>query len=294
VAQDFVTVDLGETGADARFEPPPSPVTVWQRRALVATLFAFGLIVGVLGWQARVDSAAEVELVAGGAIVRAQAVPDAPQLRSVGISLYNAGSHDVTLVGLELPGWQPGTPESYNQLLRASAWTPVNVLAAPTCDVPPPDDVVVTVRRDADDITRILALPPEQLDLGTIGAACHGDAEPISVVALQDRQWLNSRSDGLLVTTLNVIGSVADDQVVSLSVTAGGVSGEPVDLPVPMLVGGRIDVAWQITDCALAEQIDEVVFVITVESIAGQRTETVTVPDPHLTYTLANYVAREC
>lgn len=295
MAQDFVTVDVGETGADARFEPPAGPIPVWQRRALLAALFAFGLVVGVLGWQARVDSAVEIDLVAGSAHVRTQTVPDEPQLRSIGISFYNAGSHDVTIVGLELPGWEAEEPDFDGQLLRTSAWTPVSVLAAPACDVPLPDHVIVTVRRDADDVTRALALPPDQPDLGVIRAACQGDEAAISVAALQDRLWLNSRSDELLVTTLNVLGSVADDQVVALSATAGGISGEPAfESPVAMLAGGRVAVVWQITDCDRAEQMEEVVFAITVESVAGQRTETVTVLDPYLIYMLANYVAREC
>lgn len=309
VAQDFAGVDLGLAGDDDQFVPPAEPVPAWQRRSVVAGLFAFGLVIGVLGWQARVESVVDVDLVASGVGVQGQSEPDDPGIRHFGLNLYNAGRHDLSLVGLALPGWEPAAPDERDQILRSETWTTVDVAVAPTCEVPVPEQVIATVRRDTADVALTLELPPEQEPLGVYGDACSGVAAPLTVTTLQNRQWLNARTDGCvrragqgdecirgetLVTEISVSGSVADHAVLAMSASAAGVAGEAVTVPVPMLLGGRVDLAWEITDCADAENAGEVVFDITVDSVAGERTESVALSEPYLTYVLANYVAREC
>ncbi|HEX6198224.1 MAG TPA: hypothetical protein VFZ37_20100 [Jiangellaceae bacterium] len=294
MAQDFAEVDLGVAGADDAYAPPPEPVPAWHRRGVVAGLFVFGLVIGVLGWQARVDNAVDIELVASGMAVQNQTDADNPALRHFGLNVYNAGKHDLSLLGLELPGWEPGAPDERDQMLQSGTWTTVGVATVPTCDVPVPDEIIATVRRDTADVAIALELPPGQADLGVYGDACAGAAPPLTVTALQDRQWLNARTEQSLVTEISVAGSIADNMVVAVSGAASGVTGQASSVPAPMLLGARVDVVWEIIDCAAAEDLREVEFEVTVESVAGERTESVVLAEPYLTYVLANYAAREC
>lgn len=288
VAQDFAEVDLGVAGTDDEFVP------AWQRRGVVAGLFVFGLLIGVLGWQARVDNAVDIELVASGLGVKSQTDPDDPGLRHFGMNVYNAGRHDLSLLGLDLPGWEPAARDDREQTLQSGTWTTVDVAAAPTCDVPVPGEIIATVRRDTADVAIALELPPEGGNLGVYGDACAGVEMPLTVTVVQNRQWLNARSEQSLVTEIRVAGSVADHTVVAVSAEGAGFAGQAASVPVPMLLGARIDVEWEITDCAAAADVGEVELDVTVESVAGERTESVALQAPYLTYVLANYVAREC
>ena len=133
----------------------------WWQWAILTVAVAAGLIVGVLGSNARRDAAdlaaaeSEVDLIVGAPVM--VAAPDAP----FQVPLYNAGALEVELLWIRPKGWTVAETATRHPIaLPPNRWVPVRVRAIPDCtDFVSEDVVEMKVRTQTREWVITLPLP---------------------------------------------------------------------------------------------------------------------------------------
>jgi hypothetical protein len=174
-------LDLGSSGRRERSDSPESlpPLHIdepsggddetaervsrsrWWQWAILTVAVAAGLIVGVLGSNARRDAAdlaaaeSEVDLIVGAPVM--VAAPDAP----FQVPLYNAGALEVELLWIRPKGWTVAETATRHPIaLPPNRWVPVRVRAIPDCtDFVSEDVVEIKVRTQTREWVITLPLP---------------------------------------------------------------------------------------------------------------------------------------
>jgi hypothetical protein len=131
----------------------------WWQWTILTVAVAAGLIVGVLGSNARRDAAdlaaaeSEVDLIAGAPVM--VAAPDTP----FQVPLYNAGALEVELLWIRPKGWTVAETATRHPIaLPPNRWVPVRVRAIPDCtDFVSEDVVEMKVRTQTRE--RVITLP---------------------------------------------------------------------------------------------------------------------------------------
>jgi hypothetical protein len=131
----------------------------WWQWVILTVAVAAGLIVGVLGSNARRDAAdlaaaeSEVDLIAGAPVM--VAAPDTP----FQVPLYNAGALEVELLWIRPMGWTVAETATRHPIaLPPNRWVPVRVRAIPDCtDFVSEDVVEMKVRTQTRE--RVITLP---------------------------------------------------------------------------------------------------------------------------------------
>ena len=251
----------------------------WQWAILVVAVVA-GLIVGVLGGNARRDAAdlstaeSQVDLIVG------EPLPSTHPRPQFQVPLYNAGPMEVELLSIHPKGWSVAESAVQHPItIPPDRWVPVRVRAVPDCtDFVSPDVLEVRVRTQAGERVISLALPMAGLMRDVHTAACRSFdrlgayIDGVEIVAPLRADTLTMR---LMIH--------ADDPnlrfaLTDLTTNAPGFGLIHASLPVqfePGEVGPDIsrpvDVTWEIVNCEAAKALSDVYLKLGFKSTNGDR-----------------------
>ena len=252
----------------------------WWQWAILTVAVAAGLIVGVLGSNARRDAAdlaaaeSEVDLIVGAPVM--VAAPDTP----FQVPLYNAGALEVELLWIRPKGWTVAETATRHPIaLPPNRWVPVRVRAIPDCtDFVSEDVVEMKVRTQTRERVITLPLPMAGLMRDVHTSVCRSFdqlgayVERIEIVAPLRADTLTMRLQ-IHADDPNLRFALTD-----LTATAPGFGLIHASLPVqfePGEVGPDVsrpvDVTWEIVDCEAAQALSDVYLELGFESANGDR-----------------------
>jgi hypothetical protein len=290
-------LDLGQPGRRENSGSPPSlpPMHIgeqppadeegtdrprWWQWAVLFVAVVAGLIVGVLGANARRDAAdlaaaeSQVDLIVG------EPLPSTHPRPQFQVPLYNAGPMVVELLSIRPNGWSIAESAVQHPItIPPDRWVPVRVRAVPDCtDYVSPDLLEVRVRTQAGESVISLALPMAGLMRDVHTAACRSFnqlgayVDGVEIVAPLRADTLTMRLQ-IHADDPNLRFALTD-----LTATAPGFGLIHASLPVqfePGEVGPDVsrpvDVTWEIVDCEAAQALSDVYLELGFESANGDR-----------------------
>jgi hypothetical protein len=290
-------LDLGDQSGgpgatdDAR---APASVPAWQRWAILAAVFVFGVVAGAYVWHGR---GPDVSVIAG-PIEWSDGLGSDPATDLFEVEVFNAGEDDLVVTRVEVAGWADWSEEWPDRefTVEPGTWRRFLVRTEITCELPPPDEVRLAVMT-ASGTREVTASTPDSPAFQTYMQECAGKVQDQTIFAWTSRAWTDGvtgshQSEIHLSTWLR-----AGVEVTGASVSAPGLRAETVRFVSPMVVTSTrsesIMLEWHITDCTAAAEIDDIALTVEVLLSSGPRTETIEL-DQGVLFAVARYAAQEC
>lgn len=235
----------------------------WLGRAAVAIAAVTGVVVGVLGSNARHDAAdiaaaeSAVHVIAG-----APQVDGGPFGVTVSLPLFNAGPRDVEVIWARPEGWRiPPDARPRNVLLPRDFWVSVRSSAVPDCGVSTTDVIELRVRTEAREQTITVEVPAPTDLFEARRIACEANpsmgayvesveiVEPLRPDTLTMRLSMKSFDPNLRFTLVGVTASAPGFRMINAVV------------PVQFERGARaseVDITWEIVGCEATQTLNDV------------------------------------
>jgi hypothetical protein len=248
----------------------------WWLWAVLAIAVAAGLVVGVLGSNARRDAAElaaaenEVDLIAGTPILAP--APGIP----LQVPIYNAGPFDVELLWLRPVGWTAEETTPSPITLSPDTWVTVPVRAVPDCSEfggSAGDTLEARVRTQAREREVSLPFPVHDWLPDAQVAACG-----VFVGAfVEEVELLPARSADALSLRLRLRAYDPEQSftLTDVEASAPGFAMTHASVPVQFEPGGArsfpLDVTWQVADCGTTRILNDVTLGLEFEDQNGDR-----------------------
>jgi hypothetical protein len=247
----------------------------WQWAILVVAVVA-GLIVGVLGSNARRDAAdlaaaeSEVDLIVGAPVM--VTAPDTP----FQVPLYNAGALEVELLWIRPKGWTVAETATRHPItMPPNRWVPVRVRAIPDCtDFVSEDVVEMKVRTQARERVISLPLPMAGIMVAVHTSVCRSFNQLGAYV--EDVHIEPPAQPDTLTMQLDIQPDNANLRftLTDLDATAPGFRMIDTSLPVRFEPGAQsfpVDITWEVADCEATRLLDDIYLGLGFEEDDGNR-----------------------
>jgi hypothetical protein len=235
----------------------------WQWTVLVVAVVA-GLIVGVLGSNARRDAAdlaaaeSDVDLIVGAPVpVNA---PDTP----FQVPMYNAGPLEVELLWVRPEGWDLAETAVRNPItMPPDTWVTVRVRASPDCrQFGSPDVLELRIRTQAREQTISLPIPAPGAMLEAHVAACR-PLVPVGVF-VEEVRLVPSSSPDTLTMRLQMRAFDPNLRFALVDITASAPGFRMIDASVPVQFEPTparsfpVDITWRVVGCEETQILNDI------------------------------------